>query len=218
MKYGYLTVLEEFKGSDRPWDVRCRCVCDCGNEVTVYRCNLRSGKTKSCGCMSSKMRAEHIRKTNQYRVEGDVAIGIATNTGNEFYLDATDLDIVRPLTWYEQNNGYMVHKEVGKPIQTMHRLIMGNPKGFVIDHINHNRLDNRRNNLRICTQKENSRNQKMIPKGIREVFRKNKSGGGQTYYIVELRGYRGCFKEYNEAKELRDKIIEEEYIQERGNQ
>ena len=37
----------------------------------------------------------------------------------------------------------------------MHRLIMGNPKGKEIDHINFNGLDNRRENLRICSKSQN---------------------------------------------------------------
>ena len=43
----------------------------------------------------------------------------------------------------------------------MHRLIMNCPQGMVIDHINHDGLDNRKENLRICTHAENSRNRKM---------------------------------------------------------
>ena len=41
---------------------------------------------------------------------------------------------------------------------SIHRFIMKPPKGMVVDHINHNGLDNRKENLRICTQTENMRN------------------------------------------------------------
>lgn len=40
----------------------------------------------------------------------------------------------------------------------MHRVIMGAPDNVFVDHINHNTLDNRRSNLRICTNSENQHN------------------------------------------------------------
>lgn len=40
----------------------------------------------------------------------------------------------------------------------LHRFITNCPKGMTVDHINHNPLDNRRCNLKICTMKENNRN------------------------------------------------------------
>ncbi len=41
---------------------------------------------------------------------------------------------------------------------SMHRAIMGNPKGLLVDHENRNRLDNRRANLRIATHSQNQFN------------------------------------------------------------
>lgn len=42
----------------------------------------------------------------------------------------------------------------------LHALIMGTPKGLFTDHINGNRLDNRKKNLRICSAGQNTYNMK----------------------------------------------------------
>lgn len=46
----------------------------------------------------------------------------------------------------------------------LHRFIMKPEKGLQVDHINGDRLDNRRQNLRICSNAENNRNKKPIGK------------------------------------------------------
>ena len=53
-KYGLLTVIEKveshrFKGGGIT--TRWKCKCECGKEVVVMTGNLRSGITKSCGCL-----------------------------------------------------------------------------------------------------------------------------------------------------------------------
>lgn len=45
----------------------------------------------------------------------------------------------------------------------MHRQILGASKGQMVDHINHDTLDNRRSNLRIATRSENRRNSLKMP-------------------------------------------------------
>ena len=49
------------------------------------------------------------------------------------------------------------------PKQLLHRWLTNCPEDKVVDHINGNPLDNRRCNLRICTQKENSNNKNYKP-------------------------------------------------------
>lgn len=60
-------------------------------------------------------------------------------------------------------------------IVLMHRLILPQVYGMVTDHINGNGLDNRRANLRICTQAENCRNSRKSKNntvGFKGVFRR----------------------------------------------
>jgi len=55
------------------------------------------------------------------------------------------------------NLWYAYRKHQGKTVR-MHQLIMNPPKGMVVDHINGNGLDDRRDNLRICTRRQNAWN------------------------------------------------------------
>lgn len=57
-----------------------------------------------------------------------------------------------------RGGGYVRAKIAGKQA-LLHRLIMDPPVGMMVDHINGDRLDNRRANLRICTRMQNLRNQ-----------------------------------------------------------
>jgi len=77
------------------------------------------------------------------------------------------IGIVTGFVWYLGKDGYPVAYKcvddntikLGKGIK-LHKLLMGDqcPPGMVIDHINRNKLDNRIENLRVCTPQENSYN------------------------------------------------------------
>ena len=97
--------------------------------------------------------------------------------------------------------------ENGKVIRKwLHREIMNCPAGMFVDHINGDSMDNRRENLRICTSKQNSQNQKRRinnTTGVKGVFF-NKFGS----YVVTIRDngkakYLGSFKTLDEATTVR---------------
>lgn len=69
----------------------------------------------------------------------------------------------------------------------MHRLINKTPKGLDTDHINHDTLDNRRNNLRTVTHSENLRNSKLS--------KSNKSGHRGIYWDSERKKWRTSITE-----------------------
>lgn len=56
---------------------------------------------------------------------------------------------------YDEGVGYYVQKRI-----MMHRQIMEAEQGFFVDHINGDGLDNRRENLRLCTHSQNLQNQR----------------------------------------------------------
>jgi hypothetical protein len=81
-----------------------------------------------------------------------------------FEIDDEDLPIVLSHSWYVSSRGYLSATDRTKSPKgetvLLHRLIMNTPKGMCTDHINGDKLNNHKTNLRICTIKQNIRNQK----------------------------------------------------------
>jgi hypothetical protein len=64
-KYGRLTVVQE-TDERRDAKVVWKCLCDCGKEKFVSSHNLRSGNTKSCGCLHSESSRNNRKKATQH--------------------------------------------------------------------------------------------------------------------------------------------------------
>ncbi|MHC4889112.1 MAG: HNH endonuclease, partial [Planctomycetota bacterium] len=92
---------------------------------------------------------------------------IPLTQGKFAIVDVEDYDWLIQYKWHAckcKNTFYAGRVEGGKTIR-MHREIMRAPKGLVCDHINHNGLDNRKSNLRLCTNAQNCYNQRASASG-----------------------------------------------------
>lgn len=110
-----------------------------------------------------------------------------------------DEDFARVINWRwsHHHTGYVVR---GKPQISLHRFIMGAKKGQYVDHVNGDRLDNRKENLRFCTRKQNQWNTRSYDgihwRGDREAWIVRMRVDGRMKYI-------GYFKEKKDAEEAR---------------
>ena len=64
-KFGRLTVIERAKKENERHAVWL-CICDCGNYVTVKSDNLKSGNSKSCGCLAKELTRQRSLKHGEF--------------------------------------------------------------------------------------------------------------------------------------------------------
>lgn len=198
-RFGSLTVIGE-AGRAKNGNVLWNCFCDCGREHIAAGGHIRSGHTKTCG---------HCYE-NTYRLSenGSYMIG-SLRDGFKFLIDIDDYQRVSAHTWHRSGESYAETCINGKLI-FLHRFITNCPHGMYIDHINRDRSDNRKSNLRFATIKENNRNVGLQSnntsgaKGVHYTHRLNKY---IAYITVDgKRIHLGCYnskyeaaKDYNQA-------------------
>ncbi len=117
------------------------------------------------------------------------AVEVKLTRGLVAIIDVEDLELVSQFKWYAtrgQNTDYATRKQrVGDRQKTviLHRFLLSAPSGMHVDHINGNGLDNRRENLRLCTLSDNLKNRQK-PKGCRSEFKgvsKNRDGSPKPW-------------------------------------
>ncbi len=100
---------------------------------------------------------------------------IPLSQGKSAMVDDEDYEWLSQWKWCLHSKGYAVR---GNGTILMHCVIVGTPVGFETDHINQNKLDNRRSNLRLATRAQNQRNK---PK------RRDNTSGFQGVYFDKSR-------------------------------
>jgi len=123
---------------------------------------------------------------------------LKTTNNHYFLIDKEDSKKVSSQSWcFNKAIGYISSKGV-----YLHRLIMNAKRGEIVDHINHDTLDNRKENLRICTIKENVRNtslSKNNTSGFNGVA-KHYTGKWRAYIMVDRKQISlGVFEEIEDA-------------------
>lgn len=77
-------------------------------------------------------------------------------------IDESDLDLVQESSWHLTSTGYAACRKNNK-ILFMHRMLLQAPDDIQVDHIDRDRLNNRRSNLRLATNQENAQNKSKAP-------------------------------------------------------
>lgn len=167
-KYGRLTAikLDRIENNHTFW----KCRCDCGNIVIVDRGKLRSGQTKSCGCFKLET-IRRQRKHNEYEIV-DGYVKVKMNDNDYMLCDIEDWEKLKCHSWFVNPSGYAA-SGTSKETFMFHKKVT-NTTSEIIDHINMNKLDNRKCNLRIADKKINS-----INRGLQS---NNKTGYKGAYH------------------------------------
>ncbi len=100
-------------------------------------------------------------------------------------IDDDEFDTVSMFKWHLHPSGYarMGYRVEGRVISaSMHRFIMWEPLGMQVDHINRNKLDNRKENLRLATNGQNKQN------GLR--YASNTSGYKGVHWHKQAKAFR----------------------------
>lgn len=165
-KFGRLTAKNYESGK---W----HCDCECGGKSFTQGKKLRSGHSRSCGCLSTE-RIAKLNRVNRYLGVcecGDHAFAELTR-GYVGLLSPEDKHLFEQYSWNAHRNPRGAWSVTGTYAKKLHRVALGKAaEGKAIDHKDGNPFDNRRQNIRICSQAENCRNTKLRTTRKYSVFK-----------------------------------------------
>lgn len=209
MRFGKLVVTNEDIERSTAHRRYVICKCDCGNNVSVRLDSLKSGSIVSCGCYHREKIGSISKnnfKENDVIFKDNIALIKSSTDDTNFIIDIEDYDKVKKYCWHT-NNGYAYAPSRGKyKVEqiSMARLIMNCIEEEIeVDHINHNKSDNRKTNLRLATTTNNNWNNKRSHGNIQYNEGRNEWDVIIFYKLQKIK--LGSYKEKELALEIRDK-------------
>lgn len=163
LNFGRLMVIDEAPRSKNN-DIMWNCICECGNSIVASGKLLRNGHIQSCGCLwREKFVMCGTKPFNQYKKIEDYIVIYGDSIDEVAFIDEEDLDIVQQYHWYkDKSKGYwttnIIQEDGRKTTLTLHRLVTNANSNEIVDHINRDKNNNRKSNLRKCTSQQNSYN------------------------------------------------------------
>lgn len=146
------------------------------------------------------------KKTNRYEISGDI-VTFFTTKGEPFIVDKEDFDKVYGSTWCFNRSGRYLVARINKKVIRLHRYILDvTDSNLVVDHINGSTSDNRRSNLRITTQINNARNNRISKNNSSGYHGVDKRPSGKYRARITVNRKEillGTFTTYEEAVRVR---------------
>lgn len=140
---------------------------------------------------------------------------IPLTQGKFALVDNEDFEKVNKYKWCFQTRGYAYRHAPAEfysrgCVLYMHRIIMNAPDGIEVDHINGDKLDNRRENLRFANRSQNSRNtpkRKNGTSGFKGVTFVKRLSKWKAQIEIDNRGkYLGVFLDKEDAARAYDEV------------
>lgn len=190
---------------------RLLCQCKCGKIQTKDVYKLKNGAKMCRDCYLKMVPNNGVpfeRKYNKYEFQGDIVIGYINNSDKTFIIDVDDYGKIKEYCWHETQD--RIFTTINKKKCSLHRFILGlTSEEAVVDHINRNPLDNRKQNLRICSLADNAKNRSLSTNnksGHNGVHFDKKSKKWIAYVCCNKKRYNcGRFDNYEEALKARIK-------------
>jgi hypothetical protein len=182
---GRCPASDEGRTTSDAGSARSPCCADCAHALPLLdgsrqllACTNDPGRPKrlrvtdpSDGCPHFRRRRRWGGKTVPPEPTEEGIRYIPLTQGKYAVIEAADYERAAMFSWHASNSGARTYacSNIGGRNVSLHRFLMNPPAGMVVDHIDHDGLNDRRSNLRICTQRQNLYNSR--PKGRSSRFK-----------------------------------------------